>query len=259
MRCIICKEDKDESKEHIIPESLGNKTLITNRVCKECNSKLGSNVDDYFANHIIVKWIRKNKNIYGKNEKPIKFLSGMEIDINTGLKFKIKNGKGSLLPEMTVINGLPAVQAENEKDGFDYLKKRMKKQGFTDEELDKWCEKAFVKQTELSPILTFEKEEPLDFSKWELFAIKIAYEYTFSILGEKYIDDEISIMFSTELKNCAYSAKKNFKASNDLAQFVTYLLYKSGANMDNTLLNIEEIFFKRKKRRTSHYFFTPRK
>lgn len=245
MRCIICKEDKDESKEHIIPESLGNKTLITNRVCEECNSKLGSNVDNYFVNHLFIKWIRKNNNIYGKKGKPIKILSGMEIDTNTGLKFEIRNGKGSLLPKIIEINGLTEIYAKNEKEGFDYLKKQMKKQGISDKELNKRCEKAIVKQIDLNPILTFEKEELLDISKWELFAIKIAYEYTFSILGEKYIDDEISIMFSTELKKCLYSAKKDFKASNDLTQYVTCLLCES--NVGNNSLNTEKAFSKEKK------------
>ena len=47
MKCIICKEEKNESDEHIIPEALGNKKLITKRVCKDCNNRLGYNVDDY--------------------------------------------------------------------------------------------------------------------------------------------------------------------------------------------------------------------
>ena len=45
MRCIICDSEKDGSKEHIIPEAMGNSKLITYKVCEECNNKLGSKVD----------------------------------------------------------------------------------------------------------------------------------------------------------------------------------------------------------------------
>ena len=45
MKCIICKKEELESEEHIIPEALGNKKLITKRVCAHCNNKLGTNVD----------------------------------------------------------------------------------------------------------------------------------------------------------------------------------------------------------------------
>lgn len=48
MRCVICDLEKDGSKEHIIPEAMGNSKLITYKVCEECNNKLGSKVDKYF-------------------------------------------------------------------------------------------------------------------------------------------------------------------------------------------------------------------
>ena len=46
-KCIICKkikEDGEFNKEHIIPESIGGSLTIEN-VCKECNSKLGEEID----------------------------------------------------------------------------------------------------------------------------------------------------------------------------------------------------------------------
>ena len=49
MRCIICNMEKDGSKEHIIPEAMGNSKLITYKVCEECNNRLGSKVDNYLA------------------------------------------------------------------------------------------------------------------------------------------------------------------------------------------------------------------
>lgn len=54
MRCIICGLSKDASKEHIIPEALGNEKFITIKVCQECNNRLGTNVDNYLTDYIII-------------------------------------------------------------------------------------------------------------------------------------------------------------------------------------------------------------
>lgn len=54
MRFIICSFDKESSKEHSIPEALGNKQFITNDTCKECNVKLGANVDSYLTTPRII-------------------------------------------------------------------------------------------------------------------------------------------------------------------------------------------------------------
>ena len=87
MKCIICKEERNESDEHIIPEALGNKKLITKRVCKDCNNRLGYNVDDYLVNHPLVKLLRIDHNLLGKSGKKIKFLEAVETDKNTGSKY----------------------------------------------------------------------------------------------------------------------------------------------------------------------------
>ena len=61
--CIICGEKFSNmvkpSKEHIIPEALGNEKLVTYCVCEKCNNDLGSNVDSYLTDYILVKMIRK--------------------------------------------------------------------------------------------------------------------------------------------------------------------------------------------------------
>ena len=50
MRCLFCKQDSSNTKsvEHIIPESLGNKTLILPRgyVCDKCNNYFAIKVED---------------------------------------------------------------------------------------------------------------------------------------------------------------------------------------------------------------------
>ena len=69
MRCIICDSEKDGSKEHIIPEAMGNSKLITYKVCEECNNKLGSKVDKYLTDYIITKIIRNFISDFGSIPK----------------------------------------------------------------------------------------------------------------------------------------------------------------------------------------------
>lgn len=239
MRCIICREEKAESEEHIIPEALGNKKLITMRVCEECNNKLGANVDDYLTNHPIVKLIRTNENLLGKSGKEIKFFSGIEVDVDTGLKYDMKTGKPVLQPRMITGNdGHIRIEAANVQAGLNYFKKVMKRKGYSDEQIDKFCEEAITGEAQLTSPPKFKKDATIDFSKLGLSAIKIAYEYAFSVLGEKYIDDDVAILFARELKKNAYSAKNQIDVSNELAKYITFFIHGSG--IENYLSEIKE-------------------
>lgn len=243
MRCIICREERDESEEHIIPEALGNKKLITKRVCEECNNKLGTNVDNYLTNHPIVKLIRINENLFGKSGTDIKFFSGVEVDEETGLKYNMKSGKPILQPRMIAgSDGHIRIEAANVEAGLDHFSKVMKRKGYSDEQIDKFCEGAITGEAELVSPPKFKKDATIDFSRLGLSAIKIAYEYAFSVLGEKYIDDEVAILFARELKKNAYSTKADICVSNELAKFVTFPIHGSG--IENVLSEIKENLLK---------------
>lgn len=61
------------SDEHIIPEALGGK-IHSYRVCKDCNSKLGSNVDNHIIDHWLAQAFRyqfKLKGYSGKIPNPL--------------------------------------------------------------------------------------------------------------------------------------------------------------------------------------------
>jgi len=87
--CIYCgkkKEYRNRSKEHVIPNYLfGN--FIIHEVCKDCNEKIGSNIEKYIPNYI--KSIKFLKN--GILRMPgIAFLkNGQEI---RGVIFQIEVG-----------------------------------------------------------------------------------------------------------------------------------------------------------------------
>ena len=56
MRCFFCLKEKEPSLEHVFPEAIGG-TLTTDRLCRVCNSTLGSEVDVRLTDHpaILVK------------------------------------------------------------------------------------------------------------------------------------------------------------------------------------------------------------
>lgn len=229
MLCIICKKEKDESEEHIIPESLGNKKLVTQRVCGNCNHRLGANVDDYLTNHNLVKLIRMNENLLGKKGSEIKFFDGVETDEKTGLKFDMKTGRPILMPRMIDNgNGLIRIEAANVEECFAHFKKKMKRRGYSEEQIDELCKDVTTGEIEFLSSPEFKKDATLDFSRFDLSAIKIAYEYAFTMLGEKYLDDTIAKIFSRELYKNAYSSKQEIMVSDELAQYVTFPIYGSG-------------------------------
>lgn len=70
MRCLFCKEDSSNSKsiEHIIPESLGNTTLMLPRgyVCDKCNNFFARKVEKKFMDLDVVKLWRFYEKIPNK-------------------------------------------------------------------------------------------------------------------------------------------------------------------------------------------------
>ena len=238
MKCIICKEEKNESDEHIIPEALGNKKLITKRVCKDCNNRLGYNVDDYLVNHPLVKLLRIDHNLLGKSGKKVKFFEAVETDKNTGSKYSTKNGSLVLQPRfIDNDDGIVRVEASNFDDGIAFFKKYLKRNGYPESQIEIFCEGAFVVENELEPP-TFEKEISIDFLRFSLAAIKIAYEYAFTILGEEYLDDEVAKLFSRELYKATQGNKREIVPSDEIARFVIFPI--SGTWVDKILVEQRE-------------------
>lgn len=73
MRCIFCKQCSDGSKsiEHIIPESLGNKTntLAQGVVCDKCNNYFAREVEKPFLEHSAIELLRFEEGVESKKGK----------------------------------------------------------------------------------------------------------------------------------------------------------------------------------------------
>ena len=73
MRCLFCKQDSSNTKsvEHIIPESLGNKTLILPRgyVCDKCNNYFAIKVEKPFMELPEIRQLRFQEMVPNKKNK----------------------------------------------------------------------------------------------------------------------------------------------------------------------------------------------
>jgi len=97
MRCIFCKvcSDHSRSREHIVPESLGNLTHILppGVVCDSCNNYLSREVEGPFLNSEAVKLLRFDQAIPSKRGK-IPSMNGVITPINAPATFfRILRGK----------------------------------------------------------------------------------------------------------------------------------------------------------------------
>lgn len=97
MRCLFCKQDSGTSKsvEHIIPESLGNSTLVlpAGYVCDKCNNYFAREVEKPFLEQAYIKLLRFQEAVPSK-KKRIPTAQGI---LNNGhvveIEKKLVNGK----------------------------------------------------------------------------------------------------------------------------------------------------------------------
>ncbi|MDF2544942.1 MAG: hypothetical protein K0S47_4660 [Herbinix sp.] len=73
MRCLFCKKDSSSTKsvEHIIPESLGNKTLILplGYVCDKCNNYFAREVEKPFLERLDMQLLRFQEAVPNKKNR----------------------------------------------------------------------------------------------------------------------------------------------------------------------------------------------
>ena len=134
--CIICrKENKTLSDEHVIPDSIGGYYHIYT-VCKECNSKLGDNVDIKLLNHTLIELHRFSRRMKGKKGNiPNPF--NVKSVTDTGQRVRVEDKNGILTPYL-----LPDIKSNaegthiqitldkrDEKEIEKIISKKLKKQG----------------------------------------------------------------------------------------------------------------------------------
>ncbi len=74
--CVICRKPKDDfNDEHVIPDAIQGYYHIY-KVCTECNSFMGANVDNKITNHAFIQFQRYLLDIKGKGGSVPNPLSG---------------------------------------------------------------------------------------------------------------------------------------------------------------------------------------
>src|SRR5260221_9747795 len=68
-RCIFCLEERPGSEEHVFPSAIGGR-LTTDRVCRPCNSTLGSRVDAALSDSFIIRSRRARLGLAGNSGTP---------------------------------------------------------------------------------------------------------------------------------------------------------------------------------------------
>lgn len=207
MECIICGLEKKGSKEHIIPEAMGNSKLITYKVCEECNNRLGSKVDKYLTDYIVTKIIRKNLGFSGKDEKEIKIFPGMLVDEN-GDQYLFREDVPKKKANVEIKNGVLHIEAESLEEGLGIAEKRLKRMGKSQDEI---CEilSSYKIGEKKNAEPTFAIPADIDMSRYLLAGIKIAYEYTCELFGEVYSEDKVAKIFKDELYKASVANKKD--------------------------------------------------
>lgn len=207
--CMICKKKFDDvvlsSKEHIIPEALGNTKLVTCGVCKKCNNDLGSIIDSYLGNNIISKLLRISEL---KKDKNIKLFNAPLQDSN-GIKYLIKNGKPELIPNIDIKenkDNIVNIKAtfSSEKECKDIVTKKIRRElkFLSEQDIKNILNNSISITPEKNSSIELKYDEEINLGKIYLAIIKIAYEYAVEKLGISYIENN----FAEKIRNYLYKA-----------------------------------------------------
>ncbi|MPY67781.1 HNH endonuclease [Deinococcus sp. SDU3-2] len=200
-QCIFCLNFFQElTDEHIIPDAIGG-SLVIRRVCKDCNSYLGSKVDVHLVSNFLVEIVRFQKGLTGrrKNLKHPLSYGKLVSDPNVGIKWEIgEEAPGKLILDTNVKyytdeNGAQRVaislDATKEVELPEILEKiaaRMLKKGL---EMDPASVTPIHRSTE-NPEVSF--THTINLIGIDQAVLKIVYEIASEELGSDYIQSESS-------------------------------------------------------------------
>lgn len=110
MRCIFCKKNSSNSKseEHIVPESLGNKShvLPPGVVCDRCNNYFSIKVEKPFMESKAIVHLRHHENLFSKKNRTPKMNVLLSRGIVGDLHKEVRNG------EEIMMLGIPPEKAD---------------------------------------------------------------------------------------------------------------------------------------------------
>ena len=219
-KCILCTDDFEKlTSEHIIPDSLGGIIKIA-CLCEECNSALGDKVDKLITDSELLLCNRYKYNIEGKKNKLPKIGSGKAIDENGmemgfELRFKYEEGKFEVIDKLIKKDDESFIIIANDKKEMQKMaEKRIERLNdgskLDYKSLDNVKEmKVALKEIKMKPNLNKELKFLI------LPLLKIVFEMSFLVFGDKYLDDDIAeeyrkILYSVAIEDADfYTINKN--------------------------------------------------
>lgn len=202
--CMFCGEKKEASKEHIIPKAIGNETLTTNNVCKDCNSTLGATIDDKFVNNFGIQAERSRLSLKGYNgtvPNPLK--NGTDEDGNKVTLDKDLNPH--YIPNIDDTGYGLEIGTSSAKEAYQIALKKLKRKHIPREKAKEILKNSrVVKSEKIRSKISFERN--IDTEDVNLEFLKIAFEYMNKEYGDIYRKDPIG----NDLKNIL----NQFKSGN---------------------------------------------
>lgn len=206
--CIICrqeKESKEFNEEHVIPDSIKGYYRIKS-VCTNCNSTLGSKIDNKLTNHQFVVFQRHIHNIAGKSGKiPNPFPGTYTLKDDQDQKLRLELNKEGQF-EVKLLPKVPREWSNNFQIIID-----KKDEAQTDRIISKFLnrngipkDKVQIEKTSSSTKRPWvEASIAIDIKDFKMAILKIAYEFAVDTIPE-YFNDPMAITISKLLENCEF-------------------------------------------------------
>lgn len=187
--CIFCEQMKESSVEHIIPKSLGNKILTINNVCKQCNSKMGKNIDGPFVNNPLISMYRYNLKLGGYTGKvPNVFEKGKDSDGK--IIYSDNHFRPKLVPEVVNNDRGFSISAGSKEEAYEIGVKKLKRLGAAESEIINFVNELENTEVQIVQPKVHYKFE-VNFQDIEIGFLKIAYELTYKLIGKDYDNDDL--------------------------------------------------------------------
>ena len=229
MTCIFCKKEyQDLSVEHIIPDSIGGK-LTYKCVCSSCNSKLGSEIDSLLCKEDIVLLLRKRFDIKSKAGESVDLTKEFPFFDKDNQRIIVGRGDGKTMPYRynksqkpeVVMNekGIVSFKGGDPKAIQTAIIRQARKAGHR---LDPNKVLNLVGSAKVEFIPEMARAEiRVDIHNFIPCILKIAYEYAYIQLGERYLDDPQAVDIRNYLwclmsksNKCTASLEVHYRAFN---------------------------------------------
>lgn len=190
--CIICRKEYEEAlltSEHIIPDSLGGAITIK-KVCKQCNSLLGSKIDIALTNNYICGTYRYLLGLKGKKGNiPSPFPSSVLTD-DPEQKIIFNGTEPSLIPKKTTNEeGEICITCNSDTEADKMVEKILKRHGI-DTSNRQEIESRVTKRKEITEKPKFSFSVDINIGGMAIAVTKIGYEIAYYLLGNTYLKDK---------------------------------------------------------------------